>query len=552
MEGGWDPTLEQRLKRLMLFRVVMITTLLLIAIWVESRSETLIEVNPLYLLIAATYGLTILYVLAWRYLRPRVAQVYVQVVLDIIVITGLVYVTGGTGSRMGFMLLYPISVLSGSVLLYRRGGLYLAGVATLCYAAMIWAVRRGMVPAQGMSDIPWMAPRQLLYLVFVTGVACVTVAMIGSYFVESLRRAGERLQEAAGEVADLRELNQVILDSIHSGLATSDVAGRLLYINAFGEGILGKPRAELRGRRLREVFGSVHLEDSVLEATAAHGHLGRLEIVYRLPNGRELDLGVSLTPLATAEPGRGGFLLVFQDLTEIKRLEREVVVKEKLAAVGEMAAHLAHEIRNPLGSISGSAQVLMTEPNMSPEQEHLLTIITRESRRLSETLNQFLYQTRPTPTTRGPVDVGRLIEEAVTLLRNGPEVGPDHGVAFESEPGPHVCVADPDQIAQVFWNLTRNALEAMPEGGLLRIRLGVRGDDLIVSFRDEGRGMAREEQRRIFEPFRSGTPMGSGLGLAIVYRIIREHRGDITVRSVPGRGTEIEVRLPLVAVVAPS
>jgi len=226
----------------------------------------------------------------------------------------------------------------------------------------------------------------------------------------------------------------------------------------------------------------------------------------------------------------------------------EVRVREKLAAVGEMAAQLAHEIRNPLGSISGSAQVLLGGSSVSAEHEDLLRIITRESKRLSDTLNRFLFQARPSGRQRGPVDLGRVLGEAVTLLRNGPEVGERHEVAFDCDEGPHVCMADRDQIVQVFWNLARNGLEAMPGGGRLAVRLRRSDGDVVLSVHDEGRGMGRDEQRRMFGPFQSGTPMGTGLGLAIVYRIVREHGGDINVRSMPGRGTGVEVRLPLVPV----
>jgi two-component system sensor histidine kinase PilS (NtrC family) len=546
-----SPPLEPRLKRLMLFRVVMITTLLLIAIYVEAVSETLRPVNPLYYLIAATYGLTILYVLALRFVPHPEAQVYVQVVVDLLIVTGLVYLTGGTGTRTGFMLLYPISVLSGSVLLYRGKGLLLAGLATLFYAGLLLAVRSGAIPPQGLADVPFMLEKHLLYSIFVTGVACATVALIGSYLSESLRDVGEQLEEAAEQVADLRELNKVIVDSIHSGLITADSGGHVLYVNNFGESILGVRTADIRERSLRELLASPLLEPLALQARASYEGLARFEVVYRRPDGTALDLGVSVSPLATPEPG-GGYLLVFQNLTEIKRLEQQVRIKEKLAAVGEMAAQLAHEIRNPLGSISGSAQVLMGEANMSEEQERLLAIITRESKRLSETLNHFLYQARPALPPSGPVDIGRAVEEAVTLLRNGPEVRDGQSVEFEADEGPHVCLADPDQIKQVFWNLARNGLEAMPDGGVLQVRLSSRGDDLVLSVRDQGRGMGRDEQLRVFEPFHSETPMGTGLGLAIVYRIVREHRGDITIRSAPARGTEVEVRLPRVLVTVPA
>jgi signal transduction histidine kinase len=221
-------------------------------------------------------------------------------------------------------------------------------------------------------------------------------------------------------------------------------------------------------------------------------------------------------------------------------------MKEKLAAVGEMAAYLTHEIRNPLGSISGSAQVLLSEPGISDEHEQLLRIIVKESKRLSDSLNQFLVEARAMPGTPGPLDLGPVVTELVTLLRNSPEVGERHQVALEAESGPHVCLAERDHVVQVFWNLARNGLEAMPRGGVLRVRLARHDGEVVLSFRDQGRGMNREQQRRLFEPFHSGKPAGTGLGLAIAYRLVRQYRGDITVRTAPYQGTEVQVRLPLV------
>jgi two-component system sensor histidine kinase PilS (NtrC family) len=543
-----DVALEQKLKRLMLLRVVMVTTLLLIAVYVEAVSETLARVNPLYFLIAATYALTIFHGLALRLTSYRTPLVYLQVIGDLLIITGLVYLTGGT--RTGFILLYPISVLSGSVLLYRRQGLVLAGLATVFYGALVYAVREGLVEPQGLYDVPYLPAKHLIYSIFVSGVACATVATIGSYFAESLKSAGERLSEAVEQVADLQELNKVIVDSIHSGLATVDAGGRLLYLNDVGRRILGVRPGAAEARRVSEVFGA-GLDAAALAPRAA-AQPTRLELSYRAPDQRLLDLGISISPLATADPRNAGFLLVFQDLTEIKRLEREVRMKEKLAAVGEMAAYLAHEIRNPLGAISGSSQMLMAEPDVPQDHARLLAIITRESKRLSDTLNQFLFQARPAERPMAPVDLTRVIGEAVTLLRNSPELLPGHQVDFEAEAGPLHCEGDADRIAQVFWNLARNGLEAMPGGGVLHVRLRRSGDDALLLFRDEGRGIDVEAQRGLFEPFRSATPRGTGLGLAITYRIVEAHRGDITFRSVEPHGTEAEVRLPLVAVPVPA
>jgi two-component system sensor histidine kinase PilS (NtrC family) len=531
-----DATLEQRLKTLMAFRLVMVTTLLLVAVYMEAESDYLLPFNPFYGVIVFTYAATVVHASALRLVRRGQLLVYAQVIGDLLTITGLVYVTGL--GRGGFTLLYPISVLVGSVLLFRGGGHVLGMLATLFFGALLAAVRLKLIAPQGLSEVVTLPANAVLYSIFVTGVVCATVALIGSYLAASLHHAGERLEEATGQVADLQQLNEAIVNSIHSGLITTDVGGRVRYANALSETILGRPRAALLGRTPGEVFGSPVLGSP---APGRGPEFSSLDLSYARPDGQLLELGVSVSPLAA---GEGGQLLAFQDLTEMRHLEREVRAKEKLAAVGEMAAQLAHEIRNPLGAISGSAQVLLADVDLSTEQAHLLEIIRRESRRLSDSLNSFLHQTRATPAPTAPVDLRPVIEEAVTLLRNAADVSPAHVVEFEADAGPHRCLADRDKIAQVFWNLARNGLEAMPEGGRLQIRLARRKDEVVLSVRDEGRGRTREDQPRLFEPFRS---VGTGLGLAIVYRIVREHRGDITVRSAPPRGTEFEVHLPLAA-----
>ncbi len=543
--------LEARIKRLMGFRVVMVTTLLFIATYFEVvLSETLLSYNPLYFVIAGTYALTVAHVVALRFVASRVALAYAQVLGDLLMVTALVYLTGGV--RTPFLLLYPLAVLSATVLVPRQGALLLAGVAAALYGALLAAGREGLLPLQALAWLQAEPPTMLLYWAFVLGVACVTVALLGSYMAEREQHAGARLREVALEVADLRGLNQVIVDSIQSGLITTDGDGRILYVNRFGETILGRTPELLRGALLGDVFASPLLRPAELQIRAASRALSRLEISYAHPSGRSLEIGVSVTPLATQEPVRRGCLVVFQDLTEIRRLEEEVRTKEKLAAVGEMAAQLAHEIRNPLGSIRGSAQVLSAEPALGEEQGRLLAIISRESKRLSDTLNRFLYQARTPVRPRHPVDLLPVVESAVTLLKNGSEVGGDHVVSFEADEGPHVCLADPDQITQVFWNLARNGLEAMPHGGRLDIQLRRVEPDLVLTVRDQGRGMGGDEQRRLLEPLAAAGRTGAGLGLAIVFQIVRQHGGDIAVLSAAGHGTQFDVRLPLVSVPVPA
>jgi two-component system sensor histidine kinase PilS (NtrC family) len=536
--------LRGRIHRLMGFRVVMITTLLVIAVYFEAASDALPSYQALYGIIVGTYVLTGLYALALRFLPFHAPLVFVQVVGDLAIVTGLVYIVGD--SRGGFLLLYPLAVLAGSVLLARRASLLLALLAVVMYASLIVAVRAGGVPAQGLDDVPSVAVRGLGYSIFITGVACGTVALVGSYLSQSLKTTGERLERVSEEVEDLQELNRLIVDSIQSGLVMVDQAGRIVHVNGFGESILGRSADSVRGREAREVFGAGELAGPALRARIADRSRSRTEIVYRHPAGRQLDIGMSFSPLSPAKRGSsGGALIAFQDLTEVKSLERVVRTKEKLAAVGEMAAYLAHEIRNPLGSISGSAQMLLADAATSGDQKRLLSIIRRESKRLSDSLDQFLLQARPSAGPGGPVDLRPVVERAVTLLQNDPEIQARHRVEFACAEESLVCIADPDAVTQVFWNLARNGLEAMPGGGTLRVELAEGSHDAVLRIRDEGCGIAEDEVGRLFEPFQSNTPMGTGLGLAIVYRIVREHGGDIVLRSAPDAGTEVEVRFPL-------
>jgi two-component system, NtrC family, sensor histidine kinase PilS len=378
-------------------------------------------------------------------------------------------------------------------------------------------------------------------------VACVTVALVGSYFSQSLKKADERLEQVSGEMEDLQELNRIIVESIQSGLAMVDEGGWVLHLNDTGGRILGIRPEAARERRIQDVFAVGELAaERVAEHADAGLVPGRIEVGYQRPDGRWLHIGLTFSPLASSLPARQrGYLIAFQDLTEIKRLEREVRLKDKLAAIGEMAAHLAHEIRNPLSSISGSAQVLMSEGGMAPEQELLLAIIRRESQRLVQTLNDFLGQARPTARPSEPVDLRVVISNAVSLLRNGTEVGPQHQVALSVEEGSYVCTVNADQVMQVFWNLARNGLEAMPEGGRLGVRLARSRGYVLLSVEDEGKGMEPGLVARAVEPFESYSTRGLGLGLAIVYRIVREHGGDMAIESAPDRGTCVEVRFPL-------
>jgi len=276
--------------------------------------------------------------------------------------------------------------------------------------------------------------------------------------------------------------------------------------------------------------------------------------VYRTGDGRRIDLGFTATHLQTPG-GNAGLLFAFQDVTDIKRLERDARLRQRLAAVGEMAAGIAHEIRNPLASMSGSIQILRQELPLTAEQEQLMDIVLRESDRLNNTIRSFLAYARPQRFSIDHIDVRRTLQDTALLLRNSAEVRPDHQIDVEAPGGPVWYDADENQIRQIVWNLATNGLRAMSDGGRLVLAVESRplstvAGEVVLTVRDSGRGIPAEELDGIFQPFRSTFSKGTGLGLAIVHRIVSDYGGEIHVSSTPGRGTTVSVRLPVHAVVA--
>jgi len=277
----------------------------------------------------------------------------------------------------------------------------------------------------------------------------------------------------------------------------------------------------------------------------------RLEWRYITADGRgEIDVGLSATHLETPG-GRAGYLVTFQDVTDVKKLERDARIQQRLAAVGEMAAGIAHEIRNPLASMSGSIQILRQELPLSSEQEQLMDIVLRESERLNTTIRSFLAYARPQRFAIERIDVRRALNDTALLLRNSAELGEGHAIEVDVPASELWYEADEGQIRQIIWNLATNGLRAMPDGGRLRLMSSVEpsSNGIVITVQDEGIGIAPEDLDGLFQPFRGSFTRGSGLGLAIVHRIVTDYRGEIQVSSRPGTGTTVSVRLPARAVV---
>jgi two-component system sensor histidine kinase PilS (NtrC family) len=543
-----------KVRLFMVVRVITVTALLMSAFLVELWFQPARSLRPLYLFTAATYALTILYGLLYAVMRERPAFVYLQLAGDILTTSGFVHVTGNVSSPFSF--LYVAVIISGGVLLYRRGAYVVAGLACLAYVTLIGLILSEILPAYPPGSLQATSQdlkrASISILVHVLGFCL--VGMLSSILSESLRRAGQALGEVRENLEDLQAFNALIIDSVNSGLVTTDTAGRITFLNRAAREITGLSLNAARGRSVQEVFALPESFIPSLDQALLHTRRHRFEAELHLTATAIRTLGFTAGVLRDKGDQPLGFIFTFQDLTEIKSLEREILVRERMAAVGEMAAGMAHELRNPLASISGSVQVLGSAvPDERPEQRDLLGIIRRESLRLDQVLTDFLAFARPRPVQLETADLVPLLEELAVLARNAPGVLAGHEIVTSFSARSLRCPIDVNRLKQVFWNLTSNALRAMPDGGRLTVTAGRgSGGEIVIAFEDEGRGMTADEIKDYFRPFRSRFEGGTGLGAAIVYRIVEEHGGRIQVDSAPGRGTRIRVALPATAVERPA
>ena len=537
-------TLRPKLLWLMTARAVVLTLLMGSAILVQIKAPGTWPIDPFFFVIALTYGLTAIYGLLLKRAEQHPWIVDVQLATDALIVSALVIMTGGIVSI--FATLYTLPIIAASAIRSRRGGVMVGVLSAVIYIGLVVAQYAAASPSR-LELLP--TPKIALFSVGLTVFGFVAVAGLSGYLAEGLRRADARLEQASTQLADLQAFSQHVIDSLASGLATTDVGGRIITFNRAAESIVGLTAASVVGQSIAHVLQWPGALGALFGPQDGQPQLPRIEFELTRTDGRHIELGLSTAILCTPS-GETGFVFTFRDVTDARRADREARLQHRLAAVGEMAAGIAHEIRNPLASMSGSIQILRQELPLTGEQAQLMDIVIRESERLNDTIRSFLAYARPQRQAATLMDVRRLVTETATLLQNSPERLPAHAVVVDVPPDPVCCMADEAQIRQVIWNLASNALRAMPEGGELRMgaaaHAGADGHGhLTITVRDDGVGIAAEDLDGILQPFRGGFERGTGLGLSIVHRIVSDHGGELQVTSRQGQGTTVTVKLPL-------
>ena len=550
-----DPATQQTLSRLqllMFLRVTLVSLLLGVAIIIQVReTKTFFGeiVNAHYSLIAAVYLLTFLYVIAFRYVRNLTRFAYIQILFDTILITAIIHTTGGIESM--FSLLYLLSIISGSIILYRRGGLMVASFSIILYGALLDLNYYGLINSMGSHSL---YPQdyqsdEVFYRILVNGAAFYVVSFLSSFLSEQSLRSETALKAKQKDMADLEMLNENIIQSISSGLVAVDEYRKIIVFNKGAEGLFD---VESTDAIRRDVYEVIPFMQPYLEQKNPNKFN---QIVYQGGDRKQIDLLLNISSLTDQDGNKKGEILFFQDMTRVREMEREVKRMEDLAMLGELSAAIAHEIRNPLASISGSIQVL--EDSLSKEDalinERLMDIISREIDRLNHMVSDFLQFARPQSKEVEKFDLNQLIGETLYIFQNSQSWSSNLEVEKKFS-GPLEMGSDPQQLKQVLWNILLNASEGMPKGGVIRVSTekvngfdgsGGSTESVKIKVEDNGSGINPKVIKDMFKPFSTTKKGGSGLGLAIVKRIVDGLGGEVSGQNLASGGAAITIVLPL-------
>ncbi len=513
-----DVAILRRLKALIAFRVFLVTVVLGSISLFEIGFEVFPFPAEVFHLIVVIYALSIVYSL----FLGRVSSLhmaYVQLGLDSISVVTLIFLTGGIESWFSSLML--LVVIAAAIVLHRNAGYATAIGLSLLYGGLVDLQFYGLLP---IPHNPLLTERDFLYNIFTHFIALYLTA----YLIGHL---AARLEKNRVDLEDLSLFNREVIENTPSGLFTTDLSGRVLTFNRAAEEITGIDRAEAYGRNISCIFPFLN----------ALQERKRFEESIAL-KGQAKVIGMTLSKMRDTKGNDIGFIGIFQDLTEFKRMADEIKQKEKWATIGELSANIAHEIRNPLASLKGSIEMLREDRTTPEKKSKLMSIALSEMDRLSHVIGDFLTYSRPNILEVRRCDLRQILDKTSDLIMSSKQ---ENIVLKKHYSGDLNIEADALKLEQVFLNLGLNAFDAMPDGGELDITANQLNGAVEVTFRDTGEGISAADREKIFYPFFTTKQAGTGLGLSIVHRIIDDHNGKITVDSALGRGTTVKLQIPI-------
>ena len=560
--------LLERIKWLMVLRLLFATFLLVATVFVQARaypSFSNTSLASLYILTGVIYFLTLCYALLLDRIKKYIFFAYVQLVFDVLFVTALIYVTGGIESIFSFM--YILTIINAAIMLYRRGGLLIASASSIGYGSLLDLQYFGIIHPYytRASELMTYTIGYYFYTLLMNIAAFYLVAFLSSYLAEELRRSSVKLKAKQYDLDQLELLNRNIVQSINTGLITLNNQLEISYINPAVEQISGFGYRDLEGIHIGDIFPKIVPYLSISDRGGDNDDMLQpqkgIDVDFDRRDGTRLHLGFSQSILKDPGGDEIGLILIFQDLTEFRQMQEQVRRMDRLAVVGELAAGIAHEIKNPLASLSGSIQMLRDEVDFGPMQQRLMDITMREAERLNALVNEFLLFSRPEKAVDRSVEVNEVIEDTLEMLKNSPELS--RPIRIEKTLSKNLWVhIDSQRLQQVIWNLVLNAVQEMKNSGRLSVATAIRtkrgsGDAprdyardrqeklAEISISDTGPGILPENQGKVFDPFFTTKDQGTGLGLTIVHRIVENYDGKIFLDSDGRSGTTFTLHFPL-------
>jgi two-component system sensor histidine kinase PilS (NtrC family) len=548
-----EEELRQRLKTIMVLRVALLTGFVSLLLILGTRLKLPASVTPLIAVICSGYLLCILYALFFKFMKPSLGASF-QIVGDLFLVGGFIYATGGTQSPVSFLLVLVIIAASS---IFSRAGCYLAASgASIIYGLLVDLEFYAFIQPHYLfqhSESP-LEGGYAFYLIFLNIGSYYSVAFLSGLLNQRLRVVKNALAIASKNLLELQAFHTNVVQDMGSGLITADASGRITSMNRSAEEITGYDLAQSLGKP-SDTMLSVRALKNFLKQPNGVALPFQTEGECERKDGKSISIRMKVSRFSGPEDPRKGFICVFEDLTEFHELQDKISQAEQLAAVGRFSAGLAHEIRNPLASVSGSIQMLSKGLDLENHHRKLMEIVMRETDRLNSILTDFLNYSQPRKNRKTLVDLTQLIQDVNMLVKHNEDLSSTHQIAFHSDADHMVINADEEGLKQVVWNLCINGLQSMDEGGTLKVGLKKVSSFYAVNFQsdkrgyvltveDEGCGIPADQLKKIFDPFNTTKENGVGLGLATVYRIVQQNEGAIEVTSEEGQGTKFSVYLP--------
>jgi two-component system sensor histidine kinase PilS (NtrC family) len=548
-ENTKEENYKKPLRSLIIFRVIIISLFLGLAIFITIKNYGFpISQNVLYLLyliIISTFIFSIAYSLMLKFLDNLRFNIYLQLVIDVILITLLVYLTGSVMSN--YSVIYTLAIIYSVIFLGRKGGFIVASAASISYGLLLDLEFYKLLPSISSLEHDYnLSVGDVFVRILVHILSFYVLAYVSSIVVEQEKKTRSLLAEKESEFDQLDLLFRSIIESVDAGVMTINLQGRIKTFNRAAQEITGFPLKKVENRLVEDIFPE--LATFFSQENSYDQISKRKEVIITGEKNNKINLGCSTSPLKDKNAKQIGNIIFFQNLTEIKRMEENLEKSKTLALIGEMAAGLAHEMRNPLASITGSIQLLQQGLNLDETDKRLMQIILRGKDQLDNFVRDFLLLASPIPLNRELVDIKKITEEVLESIELSNRLSKVVKVVRVFEEGVNIF-ANKEQIRQVVYNLVINALQAMKEGGILSVeikkqKLSDEENYAEIIVKDTGCGIEENNLKKIFEPFFTNKEKGTGLGLAIVSRFVDGYSGRIKVESVIGEGTTFVVSLP--------